>query len=215
MKPIVILPLFLFGLTGAGAAHSGAETLCQDAARIAAERTGVPYAVLIAITQTETGRARGGTVEPWPWAINDLGDGHWFATRQEAETYAESALAAGRTSFDLGCFQLNYRWHHDGFPSTDAMLEPEANAIYAARFLADLYAESGDWSAAAGAYHSRTEVHATRYRARFDALYAAATGQPVPSGPLTIAREDHVNAFPLLQPGDGRRAPGSLVPLGL
>ena len=215
MKLIVIFFLVAPVLTGAGPVLAGAETLCQDAARLAADRTGVPYAVLIAISQTETGRSRGGMVEPWPWAINDSGDGSWFASRDEAEAYAESALAAGRTSFDLGCFQLNYRWHNGAFLSVAAMLEPEANALYAARFLIDLYAESGDWSVAAGAYHSRTEVHAARYRTRFDELYAAAAGQPAPTGPVTIAREDRVNAFPLLQPGEGHRAPGSLVPLGL
>lgn len=193
----------------AGAAFAGAETLCHAAARVAADRSGVPFEVLIAISRTETGRATGGTVEPWPWTINDSGDGYWFATRAEAEAHAAATLAAGRTSFDLGCFQLNYRWHHGGFASAAAMLDPEDNALYAAQFLADLYTESGDWSVAAGAYHSRTAEYATRYRARFDEFHAAARAQGRQPGLV----DDRPNSFPLLQQGEGRRAPGSLVPL--
>lgn len=193
-----------------GAALAGAETLCHAAARSAADSTGVPFEVLIAISRTETGRATGGSIEPWPWTINDAGEGFWFATRAEAEAHAAAALAAGRTSFDLGCFQVNYRWHHGAFADAAAMLDPGDNALYAARFLAGLHAESGDWSVAAGAYHSRTEEHAARYRARFDDFYAAAQAQP-PAGPRL---GDRPNFFPLLQPGgEGRRAPGSLVPL--
>lgn len=210
MRMTRLIPLALATLA-AGPALAGAESLCLDAARVAAERTGVPYAVLLAISQTETGRNRGGSVQPWPWTINDSGDGAWFDSRQEAETYAEGALAAGRTSFDLGCFQLNYRWHNEGFASLDAMLDPEQNALYAARFLAQLHAESGDWSVAAGAYHSRTEVYADRYRERFDALLAAAGGEAAAPVEVAVIRE---NTFPLLQPVEGHRAIGSLVPLG-
>jgi hypothetical protein len=44
------------------------------------------------------------------------------------------------------------------------MFEPGPSGDYAARFLKELYAEAGDWMVASGNYHSRTPVHATRYR---------------------------------------------------
>ena len=67
-------------------------------------------------------------------------------------------MAAGRRSFDVGCFQINYHWHGHNFPSLEAMFDPDTGADYAARFLQSLYAERGNWSAAAGAYHSQTPV---------------------------------------------------------
>ena len=58
------------------------------------------------------------------------------------------------------------------FPSLEAMFDPDTGADYAAQFLQSLYAERGNWSAAAGAYHSQTPARAGVYRARFDRILA-------------------------------------------
>lgn len=210
----LVLLLLTLSLAGhAGISLAATDTICARAARNAASRTGVPLEVLLAITQVETGRRQSGRITPWPWTINDSGPGYWYATRAEAEAAAESILAAGRTSFDIGCFQLNFRWHGNNFASISNMFDPEGNALHAARFLRALHGESGDWSVAAGAYHSRTPEHARRYRGRFDSALAALGGAVGASpGPT---REARLNTFPLLQPGVGVRAAGSLVPLGL
>ena len=68
--------------------------------------------------------------------------------------------------------QINYRWHGHAFPTLDDMFDPEWTATYAAQFLRTLYEERGDWSAAAGAYHSLTPEFANIYRARFDRIVA-------------------------------------------
>ena len=57
-------------------------------------------------------------------------------------------------------------WHGEAFASLRRMLDPDANARYAARFLRDLRAETGSWLAAAGLYHSRTPALSAAYRAR-------------------------------------------------
>lgn len=203
-------------LQAAAAGATGQDQLCLDAARAAAAATQVPLSVLVAITLTETGRGEGAQVRPWPWAANGGGESHWFDTATDAAAYARDRIASGATSFDLGCFQLNYRWHGGSFASVEEMLEPTANALYAARFLARLHAETGDWSRAAGAYHSRTEERAARYRARFDAFYAAADGEMPDDRPqlaaLAVVAPGR-NAFPLLRAGAGAGTLGSLVPL--
>jgi hypothetical protein len=53
------------------------------------------------------------------------------------------------------------------------MLSPAQNARYAAGFLRDLHDEFGDWTVAAGAFHSRSRIHAERYLRRFHAIRAA------------------------------------------
>jgi hypothetical protein len=191
--------------------------LCRAALPQAAEDSGVPETVLAAIALTESGRSIEGRLQAWPWTVNAGGQGHWFPDRAAAVGFAEELLRAGRTSFDVGCFQVNYRWHGEAFDSVAAMFDPERNARYAARFLADLARESGSWSAAAGAYHSRTPALAERYQARFDTILADLGGDAGPAqapAPPERAR-DAGYSHPLLQARDAPRSAGSLVPLAL
>lgn len=159
-----------------------AASHCHTAAEHAARVTGVPLAVLRAIALAETGRRQGGVLLPWPWAINAGGDGRWLGSRAEAAEFLHARLAEGRRNIDVGCFQINYRWHGAAFPSAEAMLDPKANALHAARFLRRLYAEAGDWHVVAGLYHSRTPALAERYRARVRKLMADTRAAPRPDG---------------------------------
>lgn len=126
---------------------------------------------------------------------------------------ARAARDQGRTSFDMGCFQVNYRWHGEHFASLEAMLDPDTNAVYAAQFLAALWRESGSWSVAAGHYHSRTKAHSDRYRQIFERHYAALqTGDlDLPAPVVAVVRQ---NGYPLLRDTGGGTALGSLVPMG-
>lgn len=145
----------------APAAAEAGHALCRAAGLEAARRHGVPPALMLAIGEVESSRRGRGA---WPWTLNVAGDGAWYDTRRDALAAAEAALGRGVRSIDLGCFQVNRRWHGAAFDGLDEMLDPLANADYAARFLAALKAETGDWLTAAGWYHSRTPKHATRYR---------------------------------------------------
>lgn len=146
--------------------------LCERAIVNGARRGGVPAQVLHAISLTETGRNQNGRMRPWPWAINREGKSHWFSNRADALAFAKQSLLDGRRSFDVGCVQINFRWHGHAFPSIDDMFDPEWTATYAAQFLRNLYEERGNWSEAAGAYHSLTPELAQIYRKRFDTLLA-------------------------------------------
>jgi Transglycosylase SLT domain len=188
-----------------GDASRDASGLCADAAHRAAKATGVPYDVLVAISLVETGR----NARPWPWTVNLGGDGRWLDSLEAAEAVVAEALDQGLTNIDLGCFQLNYRWHASAFGSVAEMLDPDANALYAAEYLAQHHAESGDWATAAAAYHSATPEHAERYRARFEAAWSGAAA----AAPLEVAAApaDRLNRFPLLLAGQ-KGSGGSLVP---
>ncbi len=207
-----------------------APEVCDAAARYAASQTGVPLSVLLAITRTETGRKHGGKFAPWPWTVNMEGAGKWFDDVDQALAYVERHHSAGARSFDVGCFQLNYKWHGQHFSSIPDMFDPRENALYAASFLRDLYGEMGDWEKAAGAYHSRTKKYANRYKKRFRSLraqfldqdgnanpfddvnqriLAGTFDQTAAPAPTQVPRQ---NLYPLLQTG-AARSMGSLVPV--
>ncbi len=152
--------------------------LCIAAAERAAARTGVPEALLLAIALAETGRNRGGHLRPWPWALNIAGQGYWPESRAAARHHLRHALPGAPGHVDIGCFQINLHWHGGAFTTPDAMLDPEANALYAAQFLARLHAETGDWETATGLYHSRSPERAAAYRARVLGLHAALADAP-------------------------------------
>ncbi|WP_220495364.1 hypothetical protein [Paracoccus sp. MC1862] len=171
--------------------------VCEWAAMTAAAEMGVPPDILGALTLTETGRRRGDLVRPWAWSVNAEGAGSWFDDPAEALAFAQDRIEQGRVNLDIGCFQLNYRWHGENFPSVVEMFDPLENARYAARFVRDLHAETGDWRRAAGAFHSRTTVHANRYLARFDELRATFKAQGFQG--MTGAPETY-NSFAMAAP---------------
>ena len=217
----ITLPLLLAAMSvpanaRKGTGFSGADQ-CRRAAEAASRQTGVPLAVLLALTLTETGRSQGGELQPWPWALNQGGKGLWFETKDEALSYLATAVGQGVGNIDVGCFQLNYRWHGDAFASLEQMMDPQANALYAARLMSRHAAERGDWVSAAGAYHSLTPDKARIYLARFSPIYAALTGNAETPAVADLSADESLaepreNRFPLLMAGQASTA-GSLVPL--
>lgn len=241
--PVLVMIVAGFHSQIVGAAAPGSHPwdklpqLCDAAAARASAASGVPLSVLRAIALTETGRTKRGAFRPWPWTVNMEGRGAWFDSFEEAREYVAGHHARGARSYDVGCFQINYRWHGQHFSSIEEMFDPDANAAYAARFLSELYAEFGDWSRAAGAYHSRTPSFAGKYRARFDRIRArlvatsgeaipvqtvsaVAAEQPPPESSSTVAPAApggavalRDNRFPLLLSTGAERGLASLVPL--
>jgi hypothetical protein len=192
-------------------ASAGVDSTCLLAAEKAANETGVPLDVLAALTLTETGRAQGGSLKPWPWALNEAGKSLWFESRNETLAHLVAATEGGTTNIDVGCFQLNYRWHGDAFRSLEEMLDPEANALYAARLIKRLYADAGSWVDAAGAYHSAMPDLADRYLARFVPIYEGLSDSRTEE--ISLADTSHAkNRFPLLKAGPAASG-GSIVPL--
>lgn len=141
------------------------EGACIAAIQAAEKRYGLPEDLLLAIGIQEAGTQREGKLTIWPWVVNSDGKGYRFESQQDAVAFVHREHAAGRVSTDLGCLQINTRWHPSAFATVSDGFDPELNADYAARYLSTLYAEAGDWLTAAGNYHSRTAIHHDRYRA--------------------------------------------------
>jgi hypothetical protein len=162
--------LFLsFLLVFAGAARAD-STLCDKAARVAAAKHSVPFVLMQAIARVESGRSQNGKISPWPWTVHYAGRGHWFSTRAEAENFVPDTPDARQRNIDIGCFQINLRWHGHNFQSVHDMFSPHNNADYAAQFLKAHYDATGSWTTAMRHYHSKTVHLADRYQTRVDQM---------------------------------------------
>ncbi|MEX0283439.1 MAG: transglycosylase SLT domain-containing protein [Paracoccaceae bacterium] len=135
------------------------------------------------------------------------GAGKWFDTEDAARAYVFRHFKAGARSFDVGCFQINYKWHHQAFQSLDDMFDPRQNAHYAARFLTELFGEYGSWDEAVGAYHSKTDDLAARYLKRFKRIHANIP-ETAPQRPFMAART------PMFQTASSQRAIGGAANFG-
>jgi hypothetical protein len=164
-------------VAGTPRAPSDAD-LCEGAALRAAAAENTPPEVLRAIALAETGGGKGGKGRPWPWTTNVEGVGKWHESRDAAIAYIKGRHAEGARSYDIGCFQINRRWHGDAFSSLEEMFDPDANARYAAQFLKSLKHEAGSWNRAAGWYHSRTPELAAKYRRRVETILASLPAPP-------------------------------------
>ena len=138
---------------------------CRSAASTFEQSAGLPPGLLLAIGLVESGRWNPitGRTDPWPWATNHAGAGHYFGSAQEAITWVAAQQAAGVQSIDTGCFQVNLHYHPNAFASLAEAFDPTANARYAAAFLNRLHEQTGNWPAAIALYHSADPFEGQRY----------------------------------------------------
>ena len=143
------------------------DNICLAEARRAEIQHGIPEGLMQSITRVEAGRKTvTGEYMPWTWTLNDAGEGLFFDTRQAALDYLQVAVDAGDHSVDVGCMQVNTKWHMDGFFDLADMLDPVQNADYAASFLLDLFAAHQSWDGAVKHYHSSDPAKNVQYHSR-------------------------------------------------
>jgi soluble lytic murein transglycosylase-like protein len=170
--------------------------LCEAVAARAGAEAGLPPGLMPAIARVESGKGTSAGRRAWPWTLNQGGKGSYHPSREAALTHLEGILATGTRNVDLGCMQLNWRWHGDAFPDAATMIDPVANTRYAAGFLRDLHARHGSWSLAIAHYHSNDPARGKAYAAKV-AQVLDQIGTAIP-------------AIPAMQPADcaGRSAGG-------
>lgn len=130
---------------------------CERSIRKAEIRYGLPPYLLHAIALTESGR--GG--RPTPTAMNIQGRAYFATGTRDME--AVVARFGVRSSIDVGCMQVNLKYHAGRFRDWRSLLIPEYNAEYAALYLTELRKRYGTWNGAVGAYHNKTPWRAANY----------------------------------------------------
>ena len=148
-----------FGLAGTASATPNAlknHDICAYAIDRAESGTSLPRELMTAISRVESGRWDPGRKElsAWPWTVTKGADGQYFPTKAKALAHIRKLQARGITNIDVGCMQINLRYHPDAFENLNAALDPVTNARYAASLLGRLFSEHRSWGEAVKRYHS-------------------------------------------------------------
>ncbi len=127
--------------------------------------------LLTTISHVETGRfnASKNASAPWPWTVNANGKGWYFDSKKEAVNKVKELQKKGIKSIDVGCMQVNLRYHGEAFDSVEDALDVEQNVYYAATFLNKLYKNAdGCWDKATMHYHSKRGSKGLIYKKKID-----------------------------------------------
>ncbi len=100
----------------------------------------------------------------WPWTINVEGKGYYFKSKYDAINFTKKQIELGINSIDVGCMQINLKYHPNAFESLHQAFSPIKNIEYAAQLLRNHYENHGNWHVAVGYYHSATADKASNYR---------------------------------------------------
>jgi len=153
----------------------GASDSCEHAIAAAAGRAGLPEGLILAMGRVEAGWK--GRIHPWTLGIE--GRAERYEAREDMIARLTELQAAEITNVDIGCLQINLRWHGLGRLDPSALVEPMHNAAYASAYLVALLRETGgDIDRAVGLYHTRDPRRARWYRCRVASELARAAGRP-------------------------------------
>ncbi len=141
---------------------------CERAAIAVEASRKMPRALLVSVAVVESGRFNAGNraTRPWPWTINAEGQSFYFDSKKKAVAATRRLLNAGLRSIDVGCMQVNLRYHPQAFASLDDAFEPLTNVAYGATFLKQLHEKTKSWPKAIAQYHSESTELNQPYFAR-------------------------------------------------
>ena len=160
--------------------HVTDSSLCLVAAKEASADHGVNLNLLQTIAAVESGvwNELHQAYIAWPWTVNAKGRGHYYKTKEEAVAAAKEFIKQGVKSIDVGCMQVNMKYHGKEFSSIEDAMDPAQNVKYSAKFLRSLYTRNGNsWETAAKKYHSGNAkegaLYANRLSRRFESYKVA------------------------------------------
>ncbi len=164
-----VLAIFLSSFAAARADELACEREMTRASRL----NDIPLNVLYAVGLTETGHR--GELSPFDMNV----DGRAVRSKSLAEALAKFAAerANGAKYIDVGCMQINERFHRADFASLADMFDPAQNVRYAAAFLKQLKAQEGSWTLAVARYNAGPNNNAAQKK-----YVCAVIGNMVASG---------------------------------
>ena len=128
--------------------------LCENTIESVELQTDIPKGLLLGIGKAEAIRKFNNKYIIWPWTINHAGKSLFFDNKEQMKNYVFKNLKRKDFNIDVGCMQINIKWHKNNFKKISDMFEVNPNISYAASFLKQLKNKHGSWDKAIKHYHS-------------------------------------------------------------
>ena len=128
--------------------------LCENTIESVELQTDIPKGLLLSIGKAEAIRKINNKYIIWPWTINHAGKSLFFDNKEQMKNYVFKNLKRKDFNIDVGCMQVNIKWHKNNFKKISDMFEVNPNISYAASFLKQLKNKHGSWDKAIKHYHS-------------------------------------------------------------
>ena len=128
--------------------------LCENTIESVELQTDIPKGLLLGIGKAEAIRKINNKYIIWPWTINHAGKSLFFDDKEQMKNYVFKNLKRKDFNIDVGCMQINIKWHKNNFKKISDMFEINPNISYAASFLQQLKNKYGSWDKAIKHYHS-------------------------------------------------------------
>ena len=128
--------------------------LCENTIESIELQTDIPKGLLLGIGKTEAIRKINNKYIIWPWTINHAGKSLFFDNKEQMKNYVFKNLKRKDFNIDVGCMQINIKWHKNNFKKISDMFEVNPNISYAASFIKQLKNKHGSWDKAIKHYHS-------------------------------------------------------------
>lgn len=140
-------------------AHYAANsTVCRQAVHQTERALRLPTGIMQAISLAESGRWDKSSRShfAWPWTVMAHGKGRFYPTKAAAIAAVRKLQAEGLKNIDVGCMQVNLKYHPKAFQNLEAAFDPVTNARYAATLFAKLRKANRSIMRAVAHYHSTT-----------------------------------------------------------
>jgi len=128
--------------------------LCENTIESVELQTDIPKGLLLGIGKAEAIRKINNKYIIWPWTINHAGKSLFFDNKEQMKNYVFKNLKRKDFNIDVGCMQINIKWHKNNFKKISDMFEVNPNISYAASFIKQLKNKHGSWDKAIKHYHS-------------------------------------------------------------
>ena len=155
LKDSIIFTLFsVLSMKSSYADNIEKLNLCENTIESVEIQTEIPKGLLLGIGKAEAIRKIKNKFVIWPWTINHAGKSMFFDTKKQMSNYIFKNLKRNDLNMDVGCMQINIKWHKNNFKKISDMFEVNPNISYAASFLQQLKNKHGSWDNAIKHYHS-------------------------------------------------------------
>ena len=151
----IFISFFLFIIKDTYAATPKKNKSCEKVIETIEDLTDIPKNLLLSIGKSESGRIlKNNKHVIWPWTVNHAGKSLFFDTKNQMKKYVLKYVKIQDYNLDVGCMQINLKWHKNNFKKISDMFAVEPNVSYAASFLLQLKNKHGSWDKAIKHYHS-------------------------------------------------------------